>query len=88
MQREEEKEPKISTADVIIEAIKGIRSEILLYAIAMAALLIGSAGLGIEILKELKWPLTSIFSIALIAYFIARAVPQAKARLRQKAERR
>jgi predicted nucleic acid-binding protein len=88
MQKEEEKEIKLSIFEVIIEAIRGIRSEILLYAIAMAALLVGSAKLGSEILKEIKWPLMAIFSVALIADFIARAIPRAKARLRERAERR
>jgi hypothetical protein len=88
MPQEEEKELKASIFDVVIEAIKGIRSEILLYAIAMAALLVASAQLGSEILRDLKWPLIAIFSVALIAYFIARAVPRAKARLRERAERR
>jgi hypothetical protein len=88
MRQEEDKELKISIFDVIIEAIKGIRSEILLYAIAMAALLVASASLGNEILRDLKWPLIAIFTAALIAYFIARAVPRAKLRLRERAGRR
>jgi hypothetical protein len=75
----------IAFTDVIIEALKGIKSEILIYAVAMAALLVGSAYLGIEIFRELKWPLLLIFSAALVAYFIARAVPQARARLKRRA---
>jgi len=73
--------------DIILEAIKGIKSEILLYAVAVAALFIASASLGIEILRELKWPLLAVFSLALLAYFAARAVPQAKARLKRDSEK-
>jgi len=84
MPEDDKQGQNISFADVIIEALKGIRNEILIYAVAMAALLVGSAYLGIEILRELKWPLLLIFSVALIAYFVARAVPQARARLKQR----
>ena len=73
--------------DIILEAIKGIKSEILLYAVAVATLFIASASLGIEILRELKWPLLAIFSLALLAYFVARAVPQAKTRLKRDSEK-
>jgi hypothetical protein len=69
--------------DVILEALKGIKSEILLYAVAVAALFIASASLGIEILKELKWPLLAVFSLGLLAYFFGRAVPQARMRLKK-----
>jgi hypothetical protein len=74
--------------DIIREALKGIRSEILLYAVAVGALFVASASLGIEILRELKWPLLAVFSLALLAYFIARAVPQAKLRLKRNSEKR
>ena len=73
--------------DIILEAIKGIKSEILLYAVAVAALFIASASLGIEILRELKWPLLAVFSLALLAYFAARAVPQARMRLKRNSEK-
>jgi hypothetical protein len=85
MAEDDGRSQKIAFADVIIEALKGIRNEILIYAVAMAALLVASAYLGIEILRELKWPLLLIFSAALVAYFIARAVPQARARLKRRA---
>ncbi len=81
---EDEREARIPVLEVIIEALKGIQSEILLYAIAMAALLVSSAYLGIDFLKELKRPLMALFSAGLVAYFFARAVPQARARLRRK----
>jgi hypothetical protein len=68
--------------DIILEALKGIKSEILLYAVAVAALFIAAASLGIEILRELKWPLLAVFSLALLAYFFGRAVPQARMRLK------
>jgi hypothetical protein len=53
----------------------------------VAALFVASASLGIEILKELKWPLLAVFSLALLAYFFGRAVPQARIRLKKKSEK-
>ena len=73
---------KLSTADIIIEALKIIRSEILAYAVIVAVLLIGTASLGLDVLRELKWPLIIVFTVALVAYFFARAVPAAKTALR------
>jgi len=77
-------EPKISPSEVIIEALKGIKSEILLYAVAVAVLLVGSSAFGLDVLRELKWPLLFIFSAALVAYFIAMAIPRARARLNER----
>jgi hypothetical protein len=77
-----DEEHKISFGKIILEALKGIKSEILLYAIVVAALLVGSAYFGPAVLKEIKWPLTIIFSLALVAYFFAGAVPRAKRRLK------
>jgi hypothetical protein len=73
--------PKIAWNDIVLEALRGIKSEILLYAVVVAALIIGTAALGIEILKELKWPLVIVFTLALFAYFVAGAMPRAKNRL-------
>lgn len=83
MSRGARNEAKTSFADIVIEALKGIRSEILLYAVAVAALLVGSASFGLEVLNEVKWPLILIFTVALFAYFFARAVPRAKRRLKK-----
>lgn len=77
-------EARISVMDVVIEALKGIKSEIFVYAVAMAALLVGSASLGLELLRELKWPLIGLFTAGLIADFFARALPRARVRLRGK----
>ena len=73
---------KFSTIEIVLEALKIIRSEILAYAVIVAALLIGTAALGLEVLRELKWPLVIVFTGALAAYFFARAVPRARAALR------
>ena len=73
----------MTTFDIILEALKGIKSEILLYAVVVAALFVASASLGIEILRELKWPLLAVFSLALLAYFFGRAVPEARMRLKK-----
>jgi cell division protein FtsW (lipid II flippase) len=78
----ESDEARIPFRDVILEAIKGIKSEILLYGIIVAGMFISAASLGIEILRELKWPLLIIFTLALVAYFFFGAVPRAKRRLR------
>ena len=80
-----QEEPRISLSDIIIEALKGIKSEILLYAIVVAALIIASAALGLEVLTEVKWPLIIIFTLGLFAYFFARAVPKAKLSLKKRA---
>jgi hypothetical protein len=81
-------ETRISVTEIIIEALKGIKSEILLYAVAVVALLVGSAAFGLDVLKELKWPLILIFSVALVAYFIARAIPKARVQLKQRLKQR
>jgi len=78
---------KMTAFDIILEALKGIKSEILLYAVAVGALFIASASLGLEILRELKWPLLAVFSVALLAYFFGRAVPQARMRLKTRSEK-
>ena len=79
-----EDEPRIAWTDILLEALRGIKNEILLYAVVVAALLVGSASLGIDVLRELKWPLVGVFSIGLVAYFCSRAVPGAKKRLLRK----
>ncbi len=76
---------RLSVTDIVIEALKIIRSEILAYAVIVAVLLIGTAALGLEVLRELKWPLVIVFTVALAAYFLARAVPRAKTALRLRA---
>ena len=83
-EKKPENETRITSSEVIIEALKGIKSEILVYAIAIAALFVSSSSFGIDVLRETKWPLLFIFSVALVAYFIARAIPQARVRLGQK----
>lgn len=54
---------------IILKAIERIKSEILLYGVVVVAFFIISANLGIEILKELKWPVFAISTIVLITYF-------------------
>lgn len=76
--------PRLSVGDIVIEALKLIKSEILAYAVIVAALLIGTSALGLDVLRALRWPLVVIFTVALVAYFLARAVPRAKDRLRTK----
>jgi hypothetical protein len=85
MTEPQEQPPRFSLTEILAEAVKGIRSEILLYGVVVIALLVGSASLGIEILRELKWPLIIFSTVILLAYFVWRAVPQARARLLQRA---
>jgi hypothetical protein len=72
----------LSATDIVFEALKIIRSEILAYAVIVAVLLIGTAALGLDVLRALRWPLVIVFTVALAAYFFARAVPRAKTTLR------
>jgi len=57
---------------VLREAIRGIRSEILLYGIAVILIIAGSAWLGIAILQELEYPLLLFATLVLVVYFILR----------------
>lgn len=82
MPEKSKKDLEIPYIEVILEAIKRIRNEILLYGIVIAVLFVSSAYFGIEVLREVKWPLIVILTIALIAYFFTKAIPQAKKRIR------
>ena len=70
--------------DVLAETLKGIRREILLYAIAVLILLVGSAQLGVEILRELKWPILGFATLVLLIDVFTRALPRARKRVRDK----
>ncbi len=80
-EKEPVKKPEISWGEVFIEALKGIKSEVLIYAIVVAVLLVGASSFGLDFVRELKWPLLFIFTLALVAYFLGRSLPQAKQRL-------
>jgi purine-cytosine permease-like protein len=56
--------------DLVLEALKGIRSEILLYGIAVIVIIVGSAQFGITVLQALEIPLLVFATIVLILYFI------------------
>jgi hypothetical protein len=56
--------------DVLREALRGIRSEILLYGIAVIVIIVGSAHLGIAILRELEYPLLLFATFVLVVYFL------------------
>ncbi|HMA04965.1 MAG TPA: hypothetical protein VKO45_03475 [Methanomicrobiales archaeon] len=60
--------------DVLLEVLKGIRSEILLYGIAVLIIVVGSAVFGIEVLRELEYPLLIFATFVLIIYFLANLV--------------
>jgi len=82
MESETEQAGKLPFWDVLAETLKGIRREILLYAIAVLILLLGSAQLGVEILKELKWPILGFATLVLLLDTFTRALPRARKRLR------
>ncbi len=56
--------------DVLLEALKGIRSEILLYGIVVIIILVGSATFGIAVLQALETPLLVFATFVLIVYFL------------------
>jgi len=65
-------EPPLS--DVLLEALKGIRNEILLYGIAVIIIITGSARFGVEILQVLEVPLLIFATFVLGVYFILNIV--------------
>ena len=56
--------------DLVLEALKGIRSEILLYGIVVIVIIVGSAQFGIAVLEKLEIPLLVFATIVLIIYFL------------------
>ena len=55
--------------DIVLEALKGIRSEILLYGIVVIVIIVGSAQFGIAVLEKLEIPLLVFATIVLVLYF-------------------
>lgn len=74
--------------DVLLEALKGIRSEILLYGIAVIIIIVGSAQFGIAVLQTLEIPLLIFATFVLIVYFILALIRAKKRVIRQKEEQR
>jgi hypothetical protein len=56
--------------DLVVEALKGIRSEILLYGIVVIIIIVGSAQFGIAVLETLEIPLLVFATIVLVIYFL------------------
>jgi hypothetical protein len=56
--------------DLVVEALKGIRSEILLYGIVVMVIIVGSAQFGIAVLQTLEIPLLVFATIVLVIYFL------------------
>ncbi len=79
-----EEKSVVPFSDVLMEAIKSIKNEILLYAIVIAILLVSSGFHDIELLKELKWPLVGILTIGLVFYLFAIVVPKEKKRMNKR----
>ncbi|MGD0153308.1 MAG: hypothetical protein ABSC17_06050 [Thermacetogeniaceae bacterium] len=71
--------------EIILEAVKGIRDKILLYGIAVIALFVSAGYFGIQVIKTLEWPVISIATLVLIAYFFNKGIPQARERLKKAA---
>ena len=62
------KEEKLSYGNVLFEVVNRIKVELFLFAIGYATILVGSAVYGIDILRELKYPLLFILTIVLVVY--------------------
>ena len=56
--------------DLVLEALKGIRSEILLYGIVVIVIIVGSAQFGIAVLRALEIPLLVFATIVIVLHFI------------------
>ena len=56
--------------EVLQEAVRGIRSEILLYGIVVIVIIVGSAQFGIAILERLEIPLLAFATFVLVVYFL------------------
>jgi hypothetical protein len=74
--------------DVLLEALKGIRSEILLYGIAVIIIIVGSAQFGIAVLQTLEIPLLVFATFVLIVYFLLALIRVKKRVIRPRAEQR
>jgi hypothetical protein len=61
---------KVPVGDLVLQALKGIRSEILLYGIVVIVILVGSAKFGIAVLQTLEVPLLIFATFVLVVYFI------------------
>ena len=59
-----------SFGEVFPEVLKGIRSEILLYGIAVIVVIVGSAHFGIAILRELEVPLLLFATFVLVVHLL------------------
>ena len=55
--------------DLVLQALRGIRSEILLYGIVVIGILVGSAQFGIAVLQTLELPLLVFATFVLLVYF-------------------
>ena len=69
-QGEKTKKEEISYTDVLLNAMKGIKSEILLYGIVIAVFLITLACFNVEVVRELKWVFVIVLTICLLFYFL------------------
>ena len=70
---------RFSLGEIVPGVLKGIRSEILLYGIAVIIVIVGSAHFGIAILRELEVPLLLFATFVLVVHLLARAGAEEKA---------
>lgn len=66
------KSSEIAYTEIVLEAMKGIRSEILLYGLVIAALLLGLACISLEVVRELKWAFVIMLIVCLAFYFLTK----------------
>ncbi|HTY52776.1 MAG TPA: hypothetical protein VMB35_06235 [Methanomicrobiales archaeon] len=60
----------IALGEVLREAIRGIRNEILLYGVFVISVLFLSGWYGVDVLRELKYPILGFATLVLVVYFI------------------
>jgi hypothetical protein len=79
---------KLPLGDLLLEALKGIRSEILLYGIAVIIIIVGSAQFGIAVLQTLEIPLLVFATFVLVLYFILALIGARKRAASRRSEER
>jgi hypothetical protein len=61
---------RIPIGEILREAIRGIRNEILLYGVFVISILFLSGWYGIEVIRELKFPILGFATLVLAVYFV------------------
>ena len=65
-----EKSSQTTYSDIVLQAMKNIKSEVLIFGVITAAFLIGLACFGLEVVRELKWAFVIVLIVCLVFYFL------------------